>query len=372
MTIPISAPGTDVAVPSVTAGNLEVPTDKDTFSFDAVSGQKYRFTTILGTLDDSTLTLLGTDGTTVLASNDNFFNGNPAAFIYWTAPATGKYHLQVASAGGQYLGTYEAAVSIDDFGDYAGVAGPVAVSSSTAGAIEIKFDSDWFSFTATAGKWYRFQADAAGLADPFLALFSSTQLLTSNDNYQGSNATIFWQAPSSATYFLKVTGHSGSGGYQLGVTELVDDHGDDAANATLVSVPSNTAGNLERPNDADWFAFDVVADNRYRIEGLLNSLADSVLKLYAADGATKIGENDDYRGPGSRIDFTAGSTGRLYASITSRNSSYDGTYHFNLLQLETVPPTGASTARRRAQPLPSILGTWIFFGAMGAGRASIP
>src|SRR4029078_3066309 len=53
-----------IAVPSTTAGSVEAPYDVDVFSFVATSGTSYRFRTNLTTLDDSTLSLLGTDGTT--------------------------------------------------------------------------------------------------------------------------------------------------------------------------------------------------------------------------------------------------------------------------------------------------------------------
>ncbi|MCO6455657.1 MAG: pre-peptidase C-terminal domain-containing protein [Pirellulaceae bacterium] len=333
-------PGTLVAVPSVTPGNLEVATDDDLFSFDAVQGQTYRLTTILDTLADSTLTLIGTDSTTVLATNDNFYSGNPAAFLYWTAPADGRYHVQVAAAGSSDTGGYELALSIDDHGDYPQVATPIALPADTAGELEVKHDADWFSIVATAGTWYRFEAEGDTLPDPFLALFSGTQLLASNDNYQGQDARLFWQAPADGTYFLKATGHDGAGTYRLRATALLDDHGNDATLATLVAVPSTTAGQIEIPTDPDWFAFDLEDGGRYRIETLLGTLPDSVLSLYDADGNTLLLRNDDFRGPGSRIDFTAAGTGRYYAAVTSFRGSLDGSYDFRILQLETAPPVG--------------------------------
>jgi RHS repeat-associated protein len=341
---PDDPPGTLIAIPSMTAGTLEVATDRDTFSFDAAAGTTYRITPIHGTLDDSALTLLDIDGTTVLATNDNYYNGNTAAFLYWTAPAAGRYHVQVASPDGQDAGTYELAFSVDDHGDWFGAATAVAVPSQTEGDLEVKYDPDWFSFTAVAGSFYRFTAEAITLPDPFLAVFDSVQMLAYNDNYHGPDAKLFWQAPSSGTFYLKVTGHEGTGQYALGVTELVDDHGNDAAQATLVTIPSSTPGNIEMPSDSDWFAYDVAEGLRYRIESVLETLADSVLTLYAADGLTQLGQNDDFRGPGSRLDFSAAETGRLYASVTSRNAAYDGTYQFHVLQLETDPPTGVLIA----------------------------
>ncbi len=102
-------------------GDVEVDLDRDFFSFDATAGVEYTLKTYLtGTLSDSTLTLYDTDGTSVLAYNDD--DGvSLASSITWTAPATGTYFLGVAGFSVR-VGTYEVAVlapaTIDgDFND---------------------------------------------------------------------------------------------------------------------------------------------------------------------------------------------------------------------------------------------------------------
>ena len=83
--------------------------DVDWFKFTAVSGTFYQFETVLGTLTDSVLRLIGTDGTTELDCDDD---GGPgfASSIDWTAPASGNYYLEVSGYGTD-TGTYTLSLS---------------------------------------------------------------------------------------------------------------------------------------------------------------------------------------------------------------------------------------------------------------------
>ncbi len=339
-----TASATAITVPSLAAGNLDVRSDIDMFSFQAQAGKQYRIASLLGTLQDSYLTLYDKNGTTVLATNDDYAGGK-AARLDWTAPAggDGTYYIAVSSYNNQYSGTYELTVSIDDHGDNSGLATAVQNVSVTAGNLEVKADADWFSFTAAAGENYRLDTTLGTLPDSFLTLYGSngTTAIAANDNYQGPASSLFWTAQASGTYFARVTGFSGTGTYNFKVTHLIDDHGNNAAGATHVAIPSTTDGDLAMPGDADWFSFDVTQGLSYRVEALLDGLADSVLTLYDINGTSQLAQNDDFRGPGSRIDFTAAGTGTYYAAVTSRGGTYVGTYDFNVLQLETVSPTGA-------------------------------
>ena len=75
---------------------LEPPTDQDWIAFDAVRGWRYvlRTQNLLGSTD-TVLTLYGTDGETVLASNDDAAAGDPASEVVWTASTSGRYYAKV-------------------------------------------------------------------------------------------------------------------------------------------------------------------------------------------------------------------------------------------------------------------------------------
>ena len=101
---------TDIYEPDDTAGQarliavngpaqkhtFEPPSDLDWMSFDAYAGWTYvvRTSDLIGETD-TFLTLFGTDGTTVLATNDDEAPGQRSSLIRWPAPATGRYFIMV-------------------------------------------------------------------------------------------------------------------------------------------------------------------------------------------------------------------------------------------------------------------------------------
>ena len=81
----------------VTGYALEPPTDLDWVKFDAVAGAVYTIRTdnLLGSTD-TYLTLYDTDGTTLLAYNDDINPGvDRRSRIEWRAPASGRYYARV-------------------------------------------------------------------------------------------------------------------------------------------------------------------------------------------------------------------------------------------------------------------------------------
>lgn len=75
--------------------NLDRPNDEDWVKLDAKQGQTYTIqTSSLGPNADTYLYLYGPDGTTLLASNDDF-GGSLSSQIEWTAPADDTYYLQI-------------------------------------------------------------------------------------------------------------------------------------------------------------------------------------------------------------------------------------------------------------------------------------
>ena len=107
-----AAASTPVLVPSSTLGNVEVDTDVDWFRFSAIVGTDYTFETILGTLPDSVLRLIDTNGVTQIAFDDDGGEGL-ASRIEWTAPANGTYYLEVGSFNDTQTGTYSLVITSD-------------------------------------------------------------------------------------------------------------------------------------------------------------------------------------------------------------------------------------------------------------------
>jgi|GEM_PF-1408176 len=111
-----------------------------------------------------------------------------------------------------------------------------------------------------------------------------------------------------------------------------DDHGDNAASAAAVAVPSSTFATLGGAGDVDWFKFHATAGKTYTFSTQLQTLADSVLYLYAGNGSTVLAHNDDSLGGGlaSRIQWTAPSSGTYYLAVAGYGGTFTGTYTLNV------------------------------------------
>jgi hypothetical protein len=112
------------SLPSTQHGLIEVPGDVDWFAFTATAGTTYDLSTTLGTLSDSVLRLVGTDGVTQLAQNDNAVG--LASLIHWTAPANGTYYAEVRGAA-SLTGSYDLKIETS-------VATPPVISSNGGSA----------------------------------------------------------------------------------------------------------------------------------------------------------------------------------------------------------------------------------------------
>lgn len=102
-----------ITIDEIQNHNFDHPGDDDWISFTAEEGMTYTISTNdLGPAADTYLYLYDTDGTTLLAANDDHA-GSLASSIEWTAPTSGTYYVLVkhwnASAGGCSTG-YDIAV----------------------------------------------------------------------------------------------------------------------------------------------------------------------------------------------------------------------------------------------------------------------
>jgi hypothetical protein len=110
-----------------------------------------------------------------------------------------------------------------------------------------------------------------------------------------------------------------------------DDHGNSAASATLVSVPSTTSGDIEVGGDSDWFRFSAVAGTSYIMETILNGLADSTLTLYDKDGVTQLRYDDDGgTDRASLIQWSPTTSGTYYVAVKGFNAGYTGDYSLSV------------------------------------------
>ena len=146
-----------------------------------------------------------------------------------------------------------------------------------------------------------------------------------------------WVAPSSDTYYIEVSGFSGTlGTYQLSLSDLgaqpPDDHGDDRSGATRIRGGEFLDGDIERDGDRDLFFFSAERGREYRIKTHLGSNDDTVLFLYGPDGGY-LDENDDSGDSGaSRLEWVAPSSDTYYIEVSGFDGT-PGTYQLSLLEL---------------------------------------
>ena len=91
-------------------GEIERVSEHDWFQFNAAAGTTYAMEVQLGTLRDSTISLIDTDRETIILGNDD--SESMASFIEWTCPVSGTYFINVKGFSGD-TGTFTIHVDQD-------------------------------------------------------------------------------------------------------------------------------------------------------------------------------------------------------------------------------------------------------------------
>ena len=94
----------------------------------------------------------------------------------------------------------------DDHADWPEDATFAAVDTTIEGTIEHLWDIDYFAFQADAGTTYQIDAEPVTMTDPYVTLYDDFEELDYSDDYDGLAPRIYWEAPSSGTYFVAVEG----------------------------------------------------------------------------------------------------------------------------------------------------------------------
>ena len=168
--------GTDVR------GALDYDNDIDYFRFQAKRGQSYQIDVAPGTLDDSIVSLLDSDGW-FLDTNDDY-GDTLASRLYWNAPSSGERYVAVEGYG---IGTYTLMVSlsdlIDDHANWEGNATAIRVGADVRGSLDYDGDIDFFRFQAEQGQSYQIDVALGTLDDSIVHLLDSDGWIDPNDDY---------------------------------------------------------------------------------------------------------------------------------------------------------------------------------------------
>lgn len=242
-----------VALGDQATGAIDPEHDADTWFVDLVAGQ---FLSVdvdaasAGSPLDAVLVLFAPNGTTVLASNDDFDSADPR--ISYRVPASGRYFVTIVAFGSLVGGpelryainfglvTCDGAGTEQEPNDSPGTATPVVFGASGSGEIcatdaNPAGDVDYWAFSAQAGTTLELDVDAAEfgvLVDPILFLFASDGVtrLAFNDDGNGSDPRLRYPIPTTGTYYAVVAADAASGSnpfpYTLHVRALPPGPGD--------------------------------------------------------------------------------------------------------------------------------------------------
>ena len=156
--------------------------------------------------------------------------------------------------------------------------GSVPAGGSVRARVDSAGDRDWFAVDLVADSAYRIdlegKSSASGsLVDPFVfgvRLGDGTLVAGSDDDDSGDgkNSAVWFVASASGTHFVDVGADgSGTGIYELSVSEVIDDFAASTATAGAVAVDgAAVGGEVEFRGDRDWFAVTVEAGRTYLLK----------------------------------------------------------------------------------------------------------
>ena len=339
-----------VAVGGSVPGNIETAGDRDWFAATLEAGKTYQIDlrgrwTGMGTLSDPYLPGIYDAGGDLIdrTTDDNGGWGRDSRVTFRTTDP-GIYYVS-AGARENNIGTFTLSVTdieaVDDFASNIRTTARVTVGASVTGSVDYDGDRDWFAVTLEAGKTYRFDLEGARthrgtLPDPYLrGIYDAHGNLidrTTDDNGGVSvNSRMYYTADADAAHYVSAGKYGGGlGSYTLSVTEIVDDYTADTATTGTIGLNRPASGEIEFPNDRDWFAVTLEAGRTYRFQLEGSGTYDEALIATVLAGihdsggnfirnTTAVGGLTRYTDKGvwytSRVAFTADADDTYYVAV---------------------------------------------------------
>jgi hypothetical protein len=307
--------------------------DQDWCTFSVVPGTTYTIATAPSPYGetDTYLTLYASDGTTVLAQNDNA-DGRFAS-VTWAATSNVTVYAVVrhanASAG---IGAYALSVTTRP------TAPTIASGSVTATGTS----------TPIAGATVR-----AYLVDPVTSEWRLTDTTTSGADgsftvrdTQAYGAGEYRIQASASGYISTVETIEWTGapltGIALRLSPLAPDAYEPDGSATTakpITVDGPAQPRTIAPSgDRDWAVFSAVAGTTYAVRTAPSSpdALDTRLELYDSDGVSLLAANDDFGGPFSRLVWTADVSRNVYVVADAKGGAM-GAYQLMVEMINRAP-----------------------------------
>ena len=280
----------DVSVGETVEGELKGQNGSDVLRFQADAGQWYRIEASLGSLGNSRVFVYDPSGERV-TSNDNSVTSGGSRIV-WQARKSGGYYLQINSRHDLDTDTYTLVVNAtditDDHANDRTNATAIAIGESAEASVEYQGDADFFRFQADAGVIYDIGLVSGTLSRPVAVLYDSGGEFLQSTRWYADGAGFTWKALRPGRYYIETksdySSETGSHSLSLTLSDIVDDHGDTAADATAVTFGKTIEGAVDYVIDADCFRFQAQAGQFYLIEATLETTWLAELILSNADG----------------------------------------------------------------------------------------
>ncbi|WP_456413000.1 pre-peptidase C-terminal domain-containing protein, partial [Oceanithermus profundus] len=229
--------------------NPDTGSDVDFYALTVTAGSEYVLNTeSLSGQMDLAITVYASDGTTVIASNDNNQSFTGDAWVSFTASANGTVYIRVEDLNGSSspfngyaLDIASPVVAESEPNGSASVSGTnissvdftnaqgVALGSAVNASISPAGDDDIFMLTLTAGTTLVVDVETvnSGEPDTMLAVYDSAgNQVAFNDDFTGRESRLEFTPSADGTYYVLVTawdgdaGGSTTGNYVLSLTQL--------------------------------------------------------------------------------------------------------------------------------------------------------
>lgn len=285
---------------------FEVANDVDWLSFPVTAGEHY-------IVQSSTpIILLDELGQTPLAGG---LSGERE--LLWTATESTTLTISVPyrfTSGVQTVSVFNYE-DLDQHANELASATPLSFSQTLGGRLEIPSDVDWFSFDAAPGNGYRLRVTGTDHVELFDKDGNPVVHYASNTNYMVDVAE-------TQRLYVSIADGNRPRDYQITVTPYADDHGNQAASATLVTIGEARSVEFEVQGDVDWFALELTGGITY-----VNQARPTMsLEVYAPDGVTPIVPQTNV------LDWTPAEDGTYYVAVVALHGS-DAQFKIDAFQL---------------------------------------
>jgi hypothetical protein len=329
-----------IAVGESVTGTLDYTSDTDWFRITLADGESYRFSLNSGdganALGDPMLRLLDAEGEELVSDDDG--GGGLNSYIEYTAPAAGNYFLEARAFVPEGVGGYVLTAAAGDIpADNTTDATLSADGDYREGMLAPAGDSDWYRIDLAEGQTIRIGLDSSSsatppLGDPLLVLHGpdGAEIARDDDGGDGLNSWIEFAAETAGAYFIEARGfmEESEGGYAISVTAGEIPGSVEGAEYLMPNGDGRTSI-IGAPDDADWFAIELVEGRPYRFNlesGATDPLTDPMLALYDAEGNQVAADDDGGTGYNSYLSYSSITGGTHYAAVSAFEGTAGGSY----------------------------------------------